>query len=87
VAILTLLVNATTTELLLRILKLTKESEGQQRIFERTRTHLLEFTKHRALLLSRDKLFSTCNWDQVGQASLWGAAWEVECDILTRVAA
>jgi hypothetical protein len=70
IAILTLLLNATTTPYVINHLGLTKEPAGQQRIFNRARKLLQKFVQKRAESLSRDKLFSMCNWDEVGDGTV-----------------
>lgn len=64
VAILTLLFNATTTPLLINRLGLTKEPAGQKYVFEQATALLHRYTLRQAERLSRDKLFSMCNWDE-----------------------
>lgn len=65
IAILTLLINATTTPYIINRLGLTKEPAGQRFVYERASKNLRSFTVQQAEKLSKDKLFSMCNWDEV----------------------
>eukprot|EP00043_Microstomoeca_roanoka_P003623 m.44842 g.44842 ORF g.44842 m.44842 type:complete len:1433 (+) comp12138_c0_seq1:241-4539(+) len=64
VAFLTLIINASTTGPILSALGLVKEAAAQKRVYDSARETVREMIHHRAKIMSKDKLFSTANWDQ-----------------------
>eukprot|EP00055_Hartaetosiga_balthica_P009678 m.39105 g.39105 ORF g.39105 m.39105 type:complete len:1369 (+) comp6841_c0_seq1:103-4209(+) len=64
-AFLTLIVNASTTSLLLRKLGLVKELAAQKAVYDSTRSTINNATKRALANMSHDTIFSLANWDEI----------------------